>query len=498
MRCRHRNSPCDIKDPLVTVGAPALFGDPCCGAFIEGYTVCYDIEGWFAEVESTWQGCGEIRLLRFHHLDSVYVGSYLIENAADLANALNNILTGAGFSDFAVFEAEDSTFSVCADTIASNEFFQLTIKCGNDTIQITPAIEEINSCPVDLDLIESAYDGIINRRGYSNMELFHIDNTVTNVGNIVLDTLVSGGSITTSDLLDNFSWGIHPDSTINSNALPSEEEVGHLLNAVFGSGLMSSPCMDVNINCMIDSLLQFPFASLDSSEMDILTTQMDSAGVEIAGVISGLQGWVNNLEANSASPASYINSIFGWNLPDMPCEENFGEEPEGNQLRIRNQNTGSPRNNNDIRSSADVDYFSQDIPGIGAEAMSPPTPSAMAMMQAISGGVNLYNGAQSTSIPLHTLQAYDIGVPVSISSSNNGLQVDAFPGSAGQHWNINAGGQITRTVKGLPDEFNGTIYSAGVGQQGSVLPALSFLLRWAYLSNLLLVPVFKGTEQEIN
>ena len=248
--------PCDIKDPLVTVGAPALFGDPCCGAFIEGYTVCYDIEGWFAEVESTWQGCGEIRLLRFHHLDSVYVGSYLIENAADLANALNNILTGAGFSDFAVFEAEDSTFSVCADTIASNEFFQLTIKCGNDTIQITPAIEEINSCPVDLDLIESAYDGIINRRGYSNMELFHIDNTVTNVGNIVLDTLVSGGSITTSDLLDNFSWGIHPDSTINSNALPSEEEVGHLLNAVFGSGLMSSPCMDVNINCMIDSLLQ--------------------------------------------------------------------------------------------------------------------------------------------------------------------------------------------------------------------------------------------------
>lgn len=124
------------------------------------------------------------------------------------------------------------------------------------------------------------------------------------------------------------------------------------------------------------------------------------------------------------------------------------------------------------RTEADADYFSKEIPGIGAGTMSPPTPSALAAIQAISGGVNLYNGAQSTSIPLHTLQAYDISVPVGISSSNNGLKVDDMGGPAGQHWSIQAGGEITRVVKGLPDEFNGTIQGIGVGQQVLYTPRI--------------------------
>jgi len=490
--------PCDnIQDPLVTAGTPSLFGgeDFCCGQNFE-YKVCYDLESYFSP-PSLEPHCGGLRLLGFEYPGGTYTGNQQVLSPAALANALNSILINAGLPDLATFEANLSNLLICADGLSSNEFSHITIKCFQDTIQILPTIDSINTCPVSMEVLENAYEGIMNGTNYTpGLELFNLTNTGANAG--------ATGSSVTADIINGASWdNANQENALDPTLLPSLNEIGHLLNAVFASGVMSSPCGlegGENINCRFQQMLQQPVPLLSMDELNQLNSLLgeSSEPIDMADVTAGLEGWLNDLDLAGSSPAGYINSIFGWNLPDGECptggEGDFqGETDAGKKTKSMSQ--GGAKSG--VSSNPDEDFFSHDIPGIGAEAVSPPTPSAMAMMQAVSAGVDLYNGAQSANIPLHTLQAYDITVPVSISTTNNGLLVDAIPGSAGQHWNINAGGQVTRTVKGLPDEFNGTIESAGVGQQVIYTPRWELPSTVGFAVTFPACPSFRGTDKEI-
>lgn len=72
--------------------------------------------------------------------------------------------------------------------------------------------------------------------------------------------------------------------------------------------------------------------------------------------------------------------------------------------------------------------------------------------------VSLYRGQAQVGIPIYTLSYGDISVPISLSYSGSGLKVEQVPGWVGLGWSLNAGGVITRTVRGVLDEKVGSGY----------------------------------------
>jgi len=61
---------------------------------------------------------------------------------------------------------------------------------------------------------------------------------------------------------------------------------------------------------------------------------------------------------------------------------------------------------------------------------------------------NLYDGSTNVNIPIHDYGNFG----VSLSYNTKGVTVDELSGPVGTHWNLNAGGTITRVVRDIPDE----------------------------------------------
>lgn len=66
--------------------------------------------------------------------------------------------------------------------------------------------------------------------------------------------------------------------------------------------------------------------------------------------------------------------------------------------------------------------------------------------------VSLYTGKASVQIPLYELKEGPIKVPIFLSHNSSGVLPDVHPGWIGLNWSLQAGGVITRKVKGVPDE----------------------------------------------
>jgi hypothetical protein len=69
--------------------------------------------------------------------------------------------------------------------------------------------------------------------------------------------------------------------------------------------------------------------------------------------------------------------------------------------------------------------------------------------------VDLSTGVASINIPIYTLSSHGINVPVSISYHASGIKVQDVASPVGLGWVLNAGGIISRTVLGQPDEYIG-------------------------------------------
>lgn len=68
--------------------------------------------------------------------------------------------------------------------------------------------------------------------------------------------------------------------------------------------------------------------------------------------------------------------------------------------------------------------------------------------------VSCFTGTPDISIPLYEVTVGDQHVPFSMSYHAAGIRPDQHPGWTGLGWNLNAGGAISRIVKGKPDELN--------------------------------------------
>jgi hypothetical protein len=88
-----------------------------------------------------------------------------------------------------------------------------------------------------------------------------------------------------------------------------------------------------------------------------------------------------------------------------------------------------------------------------AQMYTPPSADAMGLARCVNTPVSYYTGAPDITIPLGQVSGKELSVPVSLSYNATGVRVSDVASSVGLNWNLNAGGLITRVVRGLPDDL---------------------------------------------
>lgn len=104
------------------------------------------------------------------------------------------------------------------------------------------------------------------------------------------------------------------------------------------------------------------------------------------------------------------------------------------------------------RSVVTISGTMPETPGISL----PPSPDAAALGKYGQYPVTLSNGLVQIDIPLYTIELPKISLPVSISYHASGIKVNELPSTVGLGWALNAGGVITRSMKGIPDNNFGS------------------------------------------
>ncbi len=66
--------------------------------------------------------------------------------------------------------------------------------------------------------------------------------------------------------------------------------------------------------------------------------------------------------------------------------------------------------------------------------------------------VGLYTGIPNIQVPVYEIKSGRISVPVELSYHAGGIRVEELASLVGLGWSLNAGGVITRSVRGMPDE----------------------------------------------
>jgi hypothetical protein len=82
----------------------------------------------------------------------------------------------------------------------------------------------------------------------------------------------------------------------------------------------------------------------------------------------------------------------------------------------------------------------------------PPSPDAAALGKYGEIPVGTYTGIPQISIPLYQIQSRKLSLPISLSYHAGGVKVEDIASNVGLSWTLNAGGAITRSVRGRPDE----------------------------------------------
>ncbi len=85
----------------------------------------------------------------------------------------------------------------------------------------------------------------------------------------------------------------------------------------------------------------------------------------------------------------------------------------------------------------------------------PPTPEAASLGKNIEIPVSLSTGVPNITIPLWEIRQGDILIPIGLSYNSSGIKVEEIASWVGTGWNLNFGGGIFRSSRGLPDDVNG-------------------------------------------
>jgi hypothetical protein len=92
--------------------------------------------------------------------------------------------------------------------------------------------------------------------------------------------------------------------------------------------------------------------------------------------------------------------------------------------------------------------------------MAPPSPEAASFSKYGNYQVNLFTGIPDISIPLYEIKIGDLSVPITLNYHSSGIKVSDIASRVGLGWDLQAGGSITRKIKGMADEISGNYFSA--------------------------------------
>ncbi len=84
----------------------------------------------------------------------------------------------------------------------------------------------------------------------------------------------------------------------------------------------------------------------------------------------------------------------------------------------------------------------------------PPSPEAAQLAKYADVPVSLYTGTPKISIPIYTITERGLALPISLDHHASAHKVETVAPRTGLGWSLNAGGVITRSVRGLPDEYH--------------------------------------------
>lgn len=91
----------------------------------------------------------------------------------------------------------------------------------------------------------------------------------------------------------------------------------------------------------------------------------------------------------------------------------------------------------------------------------PSSPEVSSILRYSEVPVSYYNGVPNVSVPIYTLQGRELAAPINLSYHAGGHRVNEEASRVGLGWSLSAGGQISRVVKGLPDDYvNGFIHTS--------------------------------------
>ena len=84
----------------------------------------------------------------------------------------------------------------------------------------------------------------------------------------------------------------------------------------------------------------------------------------------------------------------------------------------------------------------------------PPAPTSAALGKYTETPVDLYSGIPTIKIPLFNLTSNGVEMPIFLSYHAGGIRVEEYASNVGLGWSLNAGGVITRSIRGgMHDEF---------------------------------------------
>ncbi len=106
--------------------------------------------------------------------------------------------------------------------------------------------------------------------------------------------------------------------------------------------------------------------------------------------------------------------------------------------------------------------FAQDVADGSATPLSG---NSLAASQFENAVVNYYTGMPSISVPLFNYSDQNgLSLGISLSYSSGGIRVNERPSSVGLGWNLEVGGSIVRTIRGMPDDYpwKGFLYAPSI------------------------------------
>jgi len=82
----------------------------------------------------------------------------------------------------------------------------------------------------------------------------------------------------------------------------------------------------------------------------------------------------------------------------------------------------------------------------------PMAPNAASLAKYADVPVSYYTGTPTITVPIYAIKQGDLSLPISLNYHASGIRVDDIAPWVGLGWSLNAGGLISRTIRGLADE----------------------------------------------